>query len=74
MRYIVYFFIFLILYRFWGRFILPIFHVSRMAGERMRQMQRQMEEMQKKTTHAPNRKQANPPEKDGDYIDYEEVK
>lgn len=56
--------------RFITRFVLPIFQITSMTQDRIRQMQQQMDQMNKNNT---------PPEKpkkkvDGDYIDYEEVK
>ena len=58
------------------RFLLPIFRISSAASSHMRTMQEQMARMQemegkmKQDNNAPKRKV----EKEGDYIDYEEVK
>ena len=58
------------IYRFVVRFLFPVFHITKVTSERMRQMQKQMEEMQQKS----NANQSPPQAKEGDYIDYEEVK
>jgi hypothetical protein len=72
MRYIIYPLLFFFLYRFLVRFLIPLFQVTRVASQRMREMQSQMENMEQKsnassTTHTPR-------QVDGDYIEYEEVK
>ena len=55
------------------RFLFPILQITKMAQDRMQQMQQQMNEMQQKTnTPAPTPKK--PKAVDGDYIEYEEVK
>ena len=71
MKYILIIFIFGLLLRAVVRFILPVINISRAAHDRMKQMQDQINEM--------NRKQAEPTvqhkpfTKKGDYIDYEEI-
>lgn len=71
MKIILWTLLFYVLFRFITRFVLPILKVTRMASSRMRDMQQQMEEMQQKanTPPAPERKV-----KEGDYIEYEEIK
>jgi len=60
-----------VLYRFLARYILPIFHITRMAGDHLQKMQKQMEQMdQKNSTGNTSSQRVNK----GDYIDYEEVK
>ena len=60
------------------RFILPIFRVSSAAHSHMRNMQEQMRNMEQQmngNTNNVNTQQSRPKvEKQGDYIDYEEVK
>jgi hypothetical protein len=56
--------------RFVTRFVLPIFQVTSMTQDRLRQMQQQMDNMQKKNAAPEKQKKS----VDGDYIDYEEVK
>lgn len=56
--------------RFITRFLFPVINVARATQERLRQMQQQMNDMQQE-----QQKQKTAPEvKEGDYIDYEEVK
>ena len=63
----------IILFRFITRIVWPIFKVTRMASKRMREMQEQMQEMEQKanTSHQPG---TTSQVKEGDYIDYEEIK
>ncbi len=58
-----------IVIRFIFRFLFPVIHITKVTSDRMRQMQKQMDEMQQKTNN-----QQSHQVKDGDYIDYEEVK
>ncbi|MBS1687884.1 MAG: hypothetical protein JSS96_04120 [Bacteroidetes bacterium] len=60
-----------VLYRFLARYILPIFHITRMAGDHLQKMQKQMEQMDQKNNPVHNNSQR---VNKGDYIDYEEVK
>ncbi len=54
------------------RFILPVFRITSMANEQMRKMQEQMKEMDRKVNE---QNTARPKvRKEGDYIDYEEVR
>jgi len=59
-----------LLYRFVVRFLFPVVHITKTTSKHLRDMQQKMEEMQQKQ-QAPKSK---PQVKDGDYIDYEEVK
>ena len=54
------------------RYILPVFRITSMASEQMRKMQNQMKEMDHKMKEQHTAK-ANV-KKEGDYIDYEEVR
>jgi hypothetical protein len=58
-----------LLYRFVMRFIFPVIHITRTTSNRLRDMQQKMDEMQHKQNSS-SQSQV----KDGDYIDYEEVK
>ena len=58
------------IFRFIVRFVFPILQITRTAQKRMQQMQKQMEDMQK--PHNPPA-QSNKV-KEGDYIEYEEIK
>jgi hypothetical protein len=53
------------------RFILPIFRISSVASDHMRKMQEQMKDMEAKANQPVQKKNVR---KEGDYIDYEEVK
>ena len=53
------------------RFILPIFHITTEASSRIKQMQRNMDEMQQRmNTQEKKSKKV----KEGEYIEYEEVR
>lgn len=70
---LIYLFLFFILFRFILRYVLPIFHITRQATNQMRQMQDRIRQ-----TDAAN-ESAVPPRsprraKEGEYIDYEEIK
>jgi hypothetical protein len=66
-------FIIVMAYRFLFRFVIPIFQATRVASARLRQMQQQMNDMQNKANPKPGNT-APPQMKEGDYIEYEEVK
>ncbi len=60
------------LFRALAKYILPILRMASTADDRMRQMQEQMKEMEKRSANANRvRSKGN---KEGDYIDYEEVR
>jgi hypothetical protein len=61
------------LFRFITRFVWPILKVTRMASNRMREMQQQMHEMEQKA-NAQHQPHTQSQVKEGDYIDYEEIK
>ncbi|HRO44179.1 MAG TPA: hypothetical protein PL009_15200 [Flavipsychrobacter sp.] len=71
-RILLWAFILVMIFRFVVRFVFPILKISRVAQDKMRQMQQQMEDMQRQQ-QAPSPKQTEKV-KEGDYIDYEEVK
>lgn len=50
---------------------MPVFQITRMTQDKLRQMQENMDNMQKQQQPKP---QAQSKVKEGDYIDYEEVK
>jgi len=64
-------FIIVILYRFLAKYVFPVFKITKMASDHMRQMQHKMEEMEHKVN---NQSTGRSHIKEGDYIDYEEVK
>lgn len=69
-RIITWLFVIGIIYRVLSRFIFPVVRVTSAANDRLRQMQEQMNEMNRKMNEAPVK---NKVKKEGDYIDYEEV-
>jgi len=73
LRMIVYTLGFILLYRLIVNFILPVFRITKLANERVRQMHDQMNNMQQSNQHN-NHQHASQRIKEGDYIDYEEVK
>ncbi len=61
--------------RFIGRVVLPMFHITSAATNKVRDMQRQMEEMQRRNAQEQQKQEQRQQQvKEGDYIDYEEVK
>lgn len=74
LRMIVYTLGFILLYRLIVNFILPVFRMSKLASERVRQMQDQMNNMQQQSNQYNGHQQTSQRIKEGDYIDYEEVK
>jgi predicted Holliday junction resolvase-like endonuclease len=63
--------IFIFITRFILRFVVPIFQVTRMTQSKLREMQEQMQNMQRQE-HA--KAKTHNTVKEGDYIDYEEIK
>ena len=62
-----------LIYLVLNRYILPIFRITSVASSSMRKMQEQMQEMQNRMNQQqPTQKKK--VEKEGDYIDYEEVR
>jgi hypothetical protein len=60
------------LFRALAKYILPIVRIASTADERMRQMQAQVKEMERRS--ASNNPARSKGKKEGDYIDYEEVR
>ncbi len=69
LRFILWSILLTILLRFVFRFFLPLFQVTKAVSEKMRNMQSQMNDLNKQATTP---KQTTP--KQGEYIEYEEVK
>lgn len=62
--------------RFVARFVMPLLQMSSLASDRLKQMQQQMDDMQRKANNQQNNAANNPQPnkvKKGEYIDYEEV-
>ena len=57
--------------RFIFRFVLPVFQITSMTQDKLRRMQEEMESMKQQEE---NKQRPNNRVKEGDYIDYEEVK
>jgi hypothetical protein len=53
---------------------MPVMQITKMAQDRMQDMQKQMEQMQQQQRANTPPQAAKPKRVDGDYIDYEEVK
>ncbi len=53
------------------RFLFPVVHITSTANDRLKQMQDQINEMNRKAQEDAKRKEV---KKEGDYIDYEELK
>ena len=64
-------FILILIIRFIIRYLLPIISIGRSTHDKLKEMQRKMEEMQHQQQAKDN---ANKRPKEGDYIEYEEVK
>lgn len=62
--------------RFILRFVLPLLNITYMAQDRLRDMQRQMDEMnrQARQTESQHSIKSKPKPKKEEYIDYEEVR
>lgn len=56
--------------RFVVRFILPIFKISQMAHQRIDEVNKRMEQMQRQQSKSSKRKKPD----GGEYIDFEEIK
>ena len=72
MKYILLFLAISILLRVVVRYILPVFRLTSMASDQMRKMQDQMNEMNRRQQDQPQNRTKG--KKEGDYIDYEEVR
>jgi len=72
-KYIIEIFLFGLLFRFIFRFILPIFRITAATSSRLRQMQDQMRDMHNNANDTIV-KNTTPTKKEGDYIEYEEVR
>lgn len=73
LRFITWALVIYFLLRFISRFVLPVFKITRMTNDRLRDMQRQMEDMHNKVNNN-TKQQQRPSVKEGDYVDFEEIK
>jgi hypothetical protein len=71
MKFIITLFAIGLLLRFLVRYIIPVFRITSMTGDRLRQMQDQMNNMERKANEHNAKATV---KKEGDYIDYEEVR
>lgn len=69
LRFILWSILLTLLFRFVVRFLFPLFQVTKVVSQKMRDMQSQMNNMNKQA-HEPKPQKVKP----GDYIDYEEIK
>jgi uncharacterized membrane protein (DUF106 family) len=60
-----------VIYSLLNRYILPIFYRTANTDDRLRDMQKQMQELNKKLDKSEKARKKN---KEGDFIDYEEIK
>ena len=67
-------FIVMLLLRAVGKYVRPLLHLTSVTSDHLRKMQQQMDQMNRGQQQAPEAKQRRRVKKDGDYIDYEEVK
>lgn len=77
LRLIFWLFVFGLIFRVVFSYLLPLFRITSATNSQMRKMQDQMREMERQMhekQQAAARKQVNPVNKEGDYIDYEELK
>ena len=73
LRYIIWIFVIYALFRLIFNFIIPLIRVSGEVKKKMREFQGTMNQPYNKPQEAPQQS-ANSNQKDGDYIDFEEVK
>lgn len=75
LRFIIWSIVLTVVLRFILRFVLPLVSITRMAQNRMQDMQKQMDEMNRRQNAAPQPQQVKSKKKpEEDYIEYEEVK
>jgi len=60
-----------VIYSLLNRYVLPIFYRTANTDDRLRDMQKQMQELNKKLDKSEKARKKN---KEGDFIDYEEIK
>jgi predicted Holliday junction resolvase-like endonuclease len=73
-KFIIWVLVIFFVLRFVLRFVLPVFKITRMASDKMREMQQQMNNMQQQQEAGQQQASRRAVPKQGDYIDYEEVK
>jgi hypothetical protein len=74
MKFIIILLAVIFLLRFIGKYIIPVFRLTSMTNDRLRQMQDQMREMDRKVAEQQTNNSRPKTRKSGDYIDYEEVR
>lgn len=74
LKFIIWSIVLTLIVRFVFRFLFPVMTMTKVAQEKMMQMQQQMEDMQRRQNAASQPKASAKKNIDGDYIDYEEVK
>lgn len=70
-HWIIYGILIYVIYNLVRKILFPMFQVTKMVNEKMRDMQEKMQEMDQQSRQTQQRTQQ---VKEGDYIDYEEVK
>lgn len=71
-HWIIYGILIFVIYRLIKNVVFPTLHVTRMVNNKMRDMQEKMNEMEQQQIRQQSTRQQR--KKEGDYIDYEEVK
>lgn len=76
LSYIFWIFVFYLLYRFIFGFLLPVSRSAAQMRQKVQAFQRQQEPAQTQDTyhHTSTEAKENPPAKEGEYIDFEEIK
>lgn len=73
LKIIIWLLIIAILFRALVRFIFPIAHITSTTNDRLKQMQDQLNEMNRQAQKTREKEQKKPSKRQGDYIDYEEM-
>ena len=73
-RILLWAFILVFVFRFIARFVFPILKITRVTHDRLRQMQREMENMQRRQGQQQTPEVGRNKPKEEEYIEYEEIK
>ena len=63
-----------VVFRLINKYIRPVLHITSATSDHLRKMQEQMNQMNERMQPPPQQEQKKRVKKEGDYIDYEEVK
>jgi len=70
-HWIIYAILLFVIYRLVKNVVFPAMHISSMVNNKMKDMQQRMQEMEQQQIREQDRRNR---KKEGDYIDYEEIK